>query len=670
MKLQKVCLCIALVTSVALTVSAQDASLPPGWESLSAPKFLEAIRKEQMQGNVTPELKQAIAKRSVELLFAAETTIDQLDYATLAGLYRNGQSQLTARQSDQIRQKLAARADDLTAMKFGDLSGKFALQLLAGATAEQRAAAVSGWIDAGHLEADRPIFSPQDAAWMYRALCHPHLRDGSFSVVWTGSLRAPRSGDYVFSLGPNNVNSKWRTFFLQTDWTVSIDGAQVLRATPESWANESAAVRLTGDQPVQFRAVANFKASRPVDRALHAMLYWRGPGISTSIVPSNVLTTPDGSSSGLLGEYHVTLENNKTPQTISRIDPTIDFNWTSGRIIVPQYAKQRQRLVNYYWDRFMAPEFLASCADGKAQHPFLYQPLVMAECLTTAQRQTFLKEVLERRSLLSQLDAKQATAVYTAFRFGAQEPALETLGTWMQLHADVEPEITSEFYEKNRSFYRKLTLYLVWQNPNQYRVIQDRYFEMPDGRCCLPAAYTLAYCHLVQGKIEDWNDFLEGKLKDKTMTGERRVNWLIARAQAKELLHSSSDRHETSPEEPLAGLNWLTEAHLVTQDNTTQARIYREEIARMVATNHQRNAEKLLSAVKGKVSPQEFKAWNSKSETALKAWRDRRQKDDAAALMDYQTTLSARREAAAKQSDDEAVSRYDAILQSTKPEAK
>lgn len=669
MSIQRICPFL-LVLSIATSVSAQVDALPQEWKSLSAPAFLQAVRKSAQAGQATPELQQAIAKRSVELLFATEQTLQQLDYTTLAGLYRNGQSQLTADQAGRVRQAISNRADDLSAMKYQDLSGKFALQLLIGATIEERAALVSNWIDAGHLEAEHPKISPQDAVWLYRSLAHPHLREGNFSVVWSGNVIAPQSGDYVFSLSPINVNTKYRNYFIQCNWKVIIDGAQVLNATPDRWTSESNKVSLVANRPVPFRAELNVKASRPVENNLHAMLFWNGPGIQTSIVPAENWTTPDGSQRGLAAQYHVILEIGTGPQTITRIDPAIDFAWTSGRILVPQHDKQREHLVNYFWDQFMSQKYLATCADGKSQHPFLYQPGPMAECLTSSQVRQFLKEVLQRPAMLGPLSARQATALVTAYRFGAEEAVLDTLGKWMQLHSDIGPEITDQFFEKNRFSYRKLTLYLVWQHPDQYRVIQDRFLEMPDGRCCLPAAYTLAYCRLVQGRIEEWNDFLETKLKDKTMTGERRVNWLIARAQAKELLHASSNRHETSSEELLAGTNWLTEAHLLTEDSATQARIYREEIARMAATNHQRSAKQLLTAVTGKVPAKELEVWKGNTEAALKVWRDRRQKDEDKARKDYQTALSERREVAAKQNDDQAVSRYEEILRSTQPESK
>ena len=588
MNIQRICLFL-LFMSLATPVLAQTNGLPQGWEALSAPDFVQAMRTQKAQGNpVTPEMNQAISKHSVELLFATEQTLDQLDYTTLANLYRCGQSQLTANQAGCVKQKISNRADDLSAMDFQNLSGKFALQLLIGATIDQRAALVSEWIGAGHLEADHPAISPQDAVWLYRALAHPHMMDGPWFVVWSGNLRAPRSGDYIFSLSPLNVNTKWKAFFIQSDWTVTIDGAQVLRATPEHWTIESTPVSLKADQPVKFRAEAHFNTPRRIEDALHAILNWRGPGISTSIVPTENWTTPDGTGAGLAAEYHLTLETKNGAQTVSRVDPTIDFAWTSGQIVVPEHAKQRQQLVNYFLDTFMSAEFLASCADGQARHPFLYQSRALSECLTSSQRKSFLQAVLQRPTMLSPLTAQQVVALYKTFRFGAEQNACDALGLWCKSHSDLaaefpKPATERGYFDANRSMFKELSRSVSEQYPNHGQRLQTEFLTNDGGTCCLPIAYTLAYAYQDQSRIDQWIKLLDDRLAEKSLSGNRRVNWLIARAMTEEIRYEKPPFFESGRFDLLAGEGWLNEAVQVGESADVVLRIRKERLARHVA---------------------------------------------------------------------------------------
>ncbi len=64
--------------------------------------------------------------------------------------------------------------------------------------------------------------------------------------------------------------------------------------------------------------------------------------------------------------------------------------------------------------------------------------------------------------------------------------------------------------------------------------LQKDFLQLPDGRCSLPVAYTLTYIYLGRGKLKDWLGVLDAKLADPALTGNLRVNWLLARAQAQE----------------------------------------------------------------------------------------------------------------------------------------
>ena len=136
------------------------------------------------------------------------------------------------------------------------------------------------------------------------------------------------------------------------------------------------------------------------------------------------------------------------------------------------------------------------------------------------------------------------------------------MGIWMQQHADIAPQIAGNFFEANRRFFRTVALYLVHRSSDRelYQRLQDRYLETPEGSCSLATAYSLSYCYLMVGKMEEWIKLLNAKLEDETLVGERRVNWLVAAAEAEEIQHSPGSRHGVPNTSTLAGLGWLTKA--------------------------------------------------------------------------------------------------------------
>ena len=69
----------------------------------------------------------------------------------------------------------------------------------------------------------------------------------------------------------------------------------------------------------------------------------------------------------------------------------------------------------------------------------------------------------------------------------------------------------------------------------------------------------------MQGNILPWIERLEARLADESLTGDRRVNWLLARAQAEEIRRGRPHEHYLTVERPLAGRAWIEEATLVAE---------------------------------------------------------------------------------------------------------
>src|SRR5262249_38799214 len=149
----------------------------------------------------------------------------------------------------------------------------------------------------------------------------------SFSVQWNGMINPPSTGDFTFSISPINVNSTDPKSPINLTMSVSVGGNVVLNATPTNWGNQSKPVTLTAGQPVVLQVNVAAKVRSIPDGELHAVLYWQGPGISKSLVPAGNLTTAGGGA-GLTATYSWT--SNGQTQTVSRVEPSIDWAWTTA----------------------------------------------------------------------------------------------------------------------------------------------------------------------------------------------------------------------------------------------------------------------------------------------------------------------------------------------------
>ena len=150
----------------------------------------------------------------------------------------------------------------------------------------------------------------------------PELPKDQFSVIWTGDVEASVAGDYTFSIIADEVGR------LLLDGKVIAErsrgqGAEVVTASPiPLLASQHAALR--------FEYVHAQGEAR-------AQLFWQGPNTARSPIPkerlfarsalTNHTATLGANSGGLLATYYQ--RSDFTGPSWTRIDPTIDFDWSS-----------------------------------------------------------------------------------------------------------------------------------------------------------------------------------------------------------------------------------------------------------------------------------------------------------------------------------------------------
>jgi hypothetical protein len=148
----------------------------------------------------------------------------------------------------------------------------------------------------------------------------PGVQVDNFSVRWTGQVQAVATGNYTFSTTSDDGVRLWVNGQLVIDnWT-----------DHPPTTNTSAAVALVADTKYDLKMEYY---EHGVDAT--AKLLWAYPGQTQTVIPQARLypaSAPSGTGTGLTGQYY------NDPGTgahfgtrvLARIDPTVNFDWTSG----------------------------------------------------------------------------------------------------------------------------------------------------------------------------------------------------------------------------------------------------------------------------------------------------------------------------------------------------
>lgn len=680
-----VVICAFLLGGMCPAIQAQTASsLPDGWQQLSAGEFVAALPgvyepDEDIYGGDVEE--SAVRRHAAGLLASLDFETTQEDYNTLYWLYALAYPELEEAKLDQVQAALETRVDTWAGRPYAEVRAKACLMWRAGLSSAYHLQPLQSWLAAGGDEADiwaEDLSEARDALGEFVEL------NQDFTLQWAGSVTAPADGAYTFSISPINVSGHAyslhdRYDLLQT-MTVTVGGQQVISATPENWDAEGTPVQLSAGQATPLSVEMTVDSDRLPTWAVHALLYWSGPGVPREIVPASRLTPPSGEGQGL--ERTLSWEADGEPLTLTQTVPNIDDVWADG-VMIFQDLEVKQRVQQRMWEELMDPAYLASVTGGVERHQFLNEAEATVDTLTAAQRQQFLSVVLQQPAMLDRLKLKEMVDVYRAFRMGAPAQALDAFGVWAKRHADASNRMPHEYENSmrhfreflgfdfyNRKAYRLLAICVGLQLPEHAERLQSEYLVQDDGSCSLPVAYTLAYAYLGQERFDDWVAFLDSQLEGDNLSGEQRVNWLLARAYAAEMRLFPADLYADGKVRPTDGRRWIEEAEANAETAATRVRLARELAGRLTAIGKFDEARSMLVDVTDGAPPElqsdiavcqdcitRFEAWNAESQI----------RHAEAAQENYLATLRARREQAATSGDTAAASRYDSLIQAAEP---
>lgn len=661
---------VALLVLVTAASSLEAQDLPDNWQSLPPAEFVDIVEPLQESGVVSLSEDEPTTQHAANLILSLIGTAEP-DYALLARLERIGRRVFhkDADEKKELIEAIRAREDDWTGRPYADVRAKITLMGSSLAMPfEELIEEAKKWKDAGGQLAD---VAKEDLGAAGFVFSSSHMVSGSFAIRWEGSITAPQAGEYTFSVSSVDINGSHEDYYVDKSMSVSVGGQQIISANPADWSYTAQPISLQAGEHTPVQVDLSIEAS-PSTGVLHAMLLWSGPGIETSIIPDDAFTPPDGEGTGLEATY--TWRENGQFQRVTRNDPSIDFVWGYGRLDVSATTEVPVQANAALWSNAMSAEVLDELEASGEPHSFFLDPEGTSSALTSAQRRTFLRELVVRPSLIDQLTPKDAWKVYRAFRYGAVEEALDFVGLWTQQHADHAPNPTAVSLHSIDGNFRDACRrigHFIAHGTSQADDLRDGHLELADGSCCLPIAYILNYSYLTQGRLDEWIADLDSRLDQPGVTGDQRANWLIARGHAEEIRQGPSDPFTVPHSRWGAARPWLDQALADAQSAEVKARATKEIAARLIISRQYDEARAVLQEVAASAPVEIAAEFNDiiESVNAAEANLQVAQQEQAeAADQAYLDSLQRRRDRASAAGNTEAVARYDALIQAASGE--
>lgn len=594
-----------------LFLALQFATLAVRAEDYSTLNASELIEKAEVSAEHD---RAAIADRAMQLLLDSKFVEVDTSTLRLIDLAKPLLADLSEEKQRQVAGLLNESAGQPT---FEHLQARNAIASVSKQVPSVPAELIEEWVAEAGLE----NLSIPELAWCYQAILPNEAGRHEFSATWLGNITPPRNGEYKFSISPINVNSQGREH-VRHSLSLAIAESEVLRTPKEStdeqqlptqnrsrtigppalkWINESESISLDAGRPVPIKLEMKYSSPGIVDgHQASAILFWEGPGFGRQPVPAEVLGTVE--KAGVLhAEFR--WQEGANERLVTQEVQEIDFISEGAATVGSQYSKFSKDLANRLFELVTDEKYLNQCEQDDSQHIYVEEPK-LANGLTTKQREAFLKTLSTHDKYLSSIAPKEIVQFYQHFRFGVEEQALDVAGQWMHAHADIVPEITLDFFQVNRRPYWHLGRLIGSQLPDHAKILQDRYLVLENGGCVLPVAYAVCYAALQQNnstqslvgrpnEFGGWIQLLSDELGNENLSGDLRVNWLLARAQAEECQGLAVDAAMTPLDRVWSGRGWIDEASLVAEKS--MERLIQERVARWTALQEWQRAEVEIS---------------------------------------------------------------------------
>jgi hypothetical protein len=639
------------------------------WRQLSNTEFVQEMQRLTSGDPApTPEQWTEIRAQSAERLLAAIEGDVAADLGDMVSLYLWARPALSAAEQETVRGALRGASDQARHWTFAKLREVQVRMDESGLREDDVHQLTWAWLE------QRDVATLQDLdqlGWLFAQIQLMDRREigrQEFSITWTGSVQAPVDGSYTFSICPLDLNYEHGGTFREQSMRIWVAEQQILDSSAGGWTYQAKPITLTAARPAAIRVELSYACtSQGVidDRPAIAHLYWEGPGLSRRLVPSSALTPPEGQAEGLRGAYRI--GSGEDAQELTRVDPAIDFIWYHQCLLTCPRQAVREPLARQLFAVASDVGTLGAWESGTQGWQENWQGnWAFLESLSSSRQAAWAQTLATHPALLESCNPRAIATLYSRCRVGAPDEALRMVGLWAQLHADETPVPQVDFYQANREVYRELSHKMVSQYAGHLTALEEGYLELPDGTCSLPVAYIVSYGYWAQGKIRDWIDQLDGRLEGDALDGDRRVNWLIARAQAEAIRRSPAHEHWYTNDRYLAGRAWLEEATMVAQSEPVRLRAFWELAVRETAYERVDQALQMLDRANERctspASSEAIATWRAQLETLRQALADRHAQREAAAQQAYLEHLRARYQNSLSRGDSAASTRYEQKL--------
>lgn len=666
-------LALVLSSTSTLAQGVDNAELPSNWQSLSAPEFAKALSHlykpydDEFLIEVDENVVRQHAAKLYEQIDLSNTALDLQLIDVLHGLAYPELDQSTKKRDLEI---LTARQDDWTGKPYAAVRAKFSLVMRLGLSEAESGQIVKAWADAG---GDLSTIWTEDLLHMREVVSGWTVIGDSCTVTWTGSIQAPVSGNYTFSVPDLRLSARsyqvHERYDLKHSVSLKVNGNQILNSTPESFQHIAAPVQLTAGRPVAIEMVSTFETPDMPKYVAQGILYWSGPGLSETVVAAEYF-------SGLQLTYH--WQQNGEDQEVTQAAANIDNGWPD-QVSFGADKTYQASIADVLWNRSMAPDYLARSEQKGEMHPFLAHAEDTLEVLSTAQCTEFLDEALSRPEMLRSLYPKEALDVYRSFRLKNPEAALDLFGLWAQLNADCHCRMPLQYINRMRHFkefytfdyyqqrtWRTMAQCVSVHSPTHAARLEAEYLELEDGSCSLPIAQILTYVYMGRGQFDEWVAKLAAKTGDENLNGDQKANWFLAAAQAEEIrLGPHNDIFAIIDPRPMDGIGFLDSALLMAKDVNVKLRVARAKAARYSAVRDFAKAREALDEAERIAPPErmvDIADWRHTIDRFEELEQSREAAQAGESKQAYLATLQRRLDKAAKRGDSIAVGRYNDLL--------
>lgn len=502
---------------------------------------------------------------------------------------------------------------------------------------------------------------------LYQWVSPDALNPQRFSARWNGLLTAPATGAYTLRQVPVYKGANCRL-------KVVIDGQIVLDSTQKSSDGSSFVTRpvqlVAGEAvPIQVDLVHQASRIAPIydfsESAPMAVLTWKLGQAAEAIIPTAAYTPPqefaEAGVHGLKGQYFGNLEFGDLRST--RLDPALDMVW-SWPPVAPVHQEEASAVLAACKTKLLNGQFLSQSAAGRTKiiHYHMWR---IAYHLTAAERRQLVEILRGQPEILRVITPAIMGRMMQAIYMLPGDEHIDLLGEWAlarpQPHsrAGVYPGYGEGHYQAlNTDFYWLMGRFMQGPYAPDAETLCDKYLERPDGTCNLAVAYAAAYASRLNGTPGKFIHRLDERINDRSVSGDKLVTWLIARAFATGAVPGRL--------EPLAGYSDLESAFVAAENKDQKLWVLEEIVARLSSVNKGAKAKALIEEHRGEFTTQSqqqaMAQWTKKADELATTYTNQLAAQKVAAKTAYSKELERRRKAATDRGDQAAAARFAELL--------